>query len=112
MARAALRLSLTDLAQFSGVSEKTIRRCEAVDGAPPVAAYSLECIGKALNDRGISFTEGRGRRWGPGCTLDWNPEKGDRATVHGLLNTEPDPEAYGPKHSWPPLLPPTNKPKG
>lgn len=103
MARAALRLSLTELAECSGVSEKTIRRCEAVDGQPPVADHSLGLIGKALNDRGVRFMEGRGRQWGPGCILDWNPEMGDRPEVHALIAREGDPDAGGAKLPWPPL---------
>nr|WP_042673182.1 hypothetical protein [Methylobacterium sp. B34] len=54
-------------------------------------------IGKALNDRGIRFMEGRGRRWGPGVILDWNPEKGTRAEVHKLIEELGDPEAGGSK---------------
>lgn len=103
MARAALRLSLTELARLSGVSEKTIRRCEAVDGPPPIADASLSCISQALNEHGIRFTMGKGLSWGPGCTLDWNPDKGGRADVHARIETEGDPELGGPRFGWPPL---------
>lgn len=108
MARAALRVSLTELAKLSGVSEKTIRRCEAVDGHPPVAESSLICIGRALTDHGVRFTEGRGRSWGPGCIIDWNPEKGERAQVHAMIELEGDPEQGGPLFEW---VPPPASPK-
>jgi hypothetical protein len=84
MARAALRVSLTELAKLSGVSEKTIRRCEAVDGHPPVAEQSLISIGRALNKHGVRFIEGRCRTDGPGVILDWDPEAGTREEIRAL----------------------------
>lgn len=113
MARAALRLSLTDLAMLSGVSEKTIRRCEAVDGPPPVSEITIASIHDALFARGVRFTEGRRLADGPGVTLDWNPAAGTRREVLSGLVESPDPMVR-PRYVWPPLpLPPVppRKPK-
>lgn len=104
MARAALRVSLAELAKLSGVSEKTIRRCEAVDGHPPVAESSLICIGRALNDHGVRFIEGQRRTNGPGIVIDWNPAVGTRREVFALVARDGDPH-HGAKIEWPPLPP-------
>jgi hypothetical protein len=78
MARAALRLSLADLACASGVSERTIRRCEAVDGCPQAAELTIDRLQAVLEDRGIRFVGGQGPMDCPGISLDWNPNIGTR----------------------------------
>ena len=59
-ARALLNWSQSDLARESGVSEPTIKRLEAVDGAlggsQPTAEKILDCFHRA----GIEFLDGPG----------------------------------------------------
>lgn len=112
MARAALRLSLGELAELSGVSEKTIRRCEAVIGLPAVSEQTIVLLREALEKLGVRFSEARGRTYGPGCTLDWNPEHGERDEVHGLIQREGDPFLGGRRYDWVPSPKKPEKPKG
>lgn len=86
MARAALNLSLDQLADLSGVSEKTIRRCEAVDGHPPVNRNSLERIRKAFEERGIGFINDGSI--GPAVYLNWHPG----FNVPDVDRSKPDPQ--------------------
>lgn len=54
-ARAALRLSVQDLASLAGVGEKTIRRLEEVDGIPEATVRTLAKVYDALGTAGIQF---------------------------------------------------------
>lgn len=54
-ARAALRLSVQDLANLADVGEKTIRRLEEVDGVPEATIRILNKVSDALIAAGIQF---------------------------------------------------------
>lgn len=54
-ARAALRLSVEQLAAMSGVSARTIKRMEVEDGVPPSNRPNIEAIMTALEAAGIEF---------------------------------------------------------
>ena len=74
MARAALRWSINELARNSGVSEKTIRRIEAVFGFPAnvtsVTFGKLQCCFEA---QGLSFIPEDGGPEGPGVRFGLYP---------------------------------------
>ena len=55
-ARAAVGWSIEELAARSGVSARTIKRYEALDGIPPSRTSSLVDIKTALEAAGIEFT--------------------------------------------------------
>ena len=55
-ARAAVGWSIEELAARSGVSARTIKRYEALDGIPPSRTSSLVDIETALEAGGIEFT--------------------------------------------------------
>ena len=54
-ARAAVGWSIEELAARSGVSARTIKRYEALDGIPPSRTSSLVDIKAALESAGIEF---------------------------------------------------------
>lgn len=54
-ARHALRLSVAQLADVSGVSTSTIKRLEADDGMPMSTKANLAAIKHALESAGIEF---------------------------------------------------------
>jgi transcriptional regulator with XRE-family HTH domain len=54
-ARAFLRWSAAELAQFSGVGVATIRRLELADGVPSSNARTLDALQKTLEAAGIEF---------------------------------------------------------
>ncbi|MFD0982569.1 helix-turn-helix domain-containing protein [Tropicimonas aquimaris] len=54
-ARGALRWSVEDLAERSGVSGSTIKRIEATEGAPKSTAPNLMAIRSTLEAEGIEF---------------------------------------------------------
>lgn len=56
MARACLNLSLTELANRCGVSEKTIRRCEAAFGLAPANEQTLKRLLVTFEAYGVSFS--------------------------------------------------------
>lgn len=58
MAMAALRWSLDDLAEKSGVSWKTAQRAARPDGIPSTSAQNLDAIERALAGAGIDFSDG------------------------------------------------------
>ena len=58
MARAALRWSLDDLAQASGIARRTVAKFEAGGSVLP---ESLEAMRGALGKAGVGFTNGGGR---------------------------------------------------
>ena len=66
-ARAALRLSIAELAKKANVGVQTIMRFEAVDGIPPSRSSTLADVQKALEAAGIEFIgtpdEGPGIRY-------------------------------------------------
>jgi DNA-binding XRE family transcriptional regulator len=53
MARAALRWSVEDLAEESGVSASTIRRAELTDDLPSMRSVNLVAIQQAFERHGI-----------------------------------------------------------
>jgi transcriptional regulator with XRE-family HTH domain len=55
-ARAAVGWSIEQLAEMSGVSARTIKRYEALEGIPPSRTTSLINIKAALEAAGIEFT--------------------------------------------------------
>ncbi len=55
MARAALGLSLQELADLIGMSEKTIRRIEADWHTPHASTKTIKAIETALESAGIEF---------------------------------------------------------
>lgn len=69
MARGALRWSVQELAEASGVSASTIKRMELVDGAPASTVANLRAIRSACEARGVAFlfegAEGRGVLYPP-----------------------------------------------
>jgi len=54
-ARVALRWSVVDLAERSGVATRTIKRIEPVDGVPPSRASTLVDIRRAFEASGVEF---------------------------------------------------------
>ena len=54
-ARHALRMSVADLSEVSGVSTATIKRIEAMNGVPNSTSVNLAAIKKALEAAGIEF---------------------------------------------------------
>jgi transcriptional regulator with XRE-family HTH domain len=53
--RAAIGWSIEKLAEMSGVSARTIKRYEALEGVPPSRTTSLMDIKAALESAGIEF---------------------------------------------------------
>jgi transcriptional regulator with XRE-family HTH domain len=66
-ARAALRWSIQELADRSGVGVRTIKRLEIFDGIPPSRSSTLVDLRKTLEEAGIEFIglppQGQGLRW-------------------------------------------------
>lgn len=54
-ARHALRLSVADLSEISGVSTATVKRIEAMNGVPNSTSVNLAAIKGALESAGIEF---------------------------------------------------------
>jgi transcriptional regulator with XRE-family HTH domain len=54
-ARAALRWTIEELAEKSGLGLRTIKRFEAVDGVPPSRTHTLIEIKVAFEAAGIEF---------------------------------------------------------
>ncbi len=74
MARAALRWTIAELAQQSGVSEKTIRRIEKVFGVPP--SVTLDTMGRlhaCFGRQGLTFLMEDGGPDGPGVRFGRYP---------------------------------------
>lgn len=69
-----LKWSARELADTSGLSLSTVKRMQAVDEVPSVAAKSLEAIRRTLEEAGVSFTNGEE----PGVKLRKKNEKGRR----------------------------------
>ena len=65
-ARGFLRWSAEVLAQRSRVGLSTVKRAEAVDGAPPITPANLDAIRRALETAGIAFV---GEAGGPGVCV-------------------------------------------
>ena len=55
MARHALRWSVSELVEISGLSISTIKRIEAADGEPNSTKANLATLQKALESAGIEF---------------------------------------------------------
>ena len=53
-----LKWSARDLSERSGASLSTVKRMQAVDDVPPVSAKSLELVQRAIEQAGVSFTNG------------------------------------------------------
>lgn len=56
LARTALRWSVSNLSDRSGISTSTIKRIEAVDGLPISTKANILAITSVLEDEGIEFT--------------------------------------------------------
>ncbi len=56
-ARALLRWSAAELANMSGLSERTLQRMEAAEGVPVGLSRNLELVQKTLEDAGIIFID-------------------------------------------------------
>lgn len=56
MARGALRWSVAQLSEASGVSARTIARIEASDGVPRVNVTSIERLKVTFESQGVEFT--------------------------------------------------------
>jgi DNA-binding transcriptional regulator YiaG len=54
-ARAALRWSVSELAERAGVGLQTVKRFEATEGIPPSRSSTLLDVQKALESAGIEF---------------------------------------------------------
>jgi transcriptional regulator with XRE-family HTH domain len=54
-ARAALRWSVSELAERAGVGLQTVKRFEAAEGIPPSRSSTLLDVRKALESAGIEF---------------------------------------------------------
>ena len=55
IARFALRWSVQDLSEVSGVSVRTLKRIEANDGIPSSSASSIHSLRKCLEAAGVEF---------------------------------------------------------
>ncbi|OSQ44332.1 hypothetical protein MGEO_19155 [Marivita geojedonensis] len=55
IARFALRWSVTELSEKSGVSVRTLKRIEATDSVPSASASTVQEIKKCLETSGIEF---------------------------------------------------------
>jgi transcriptional regulator with XRE-family HTH domain len=74
MARSAQRWSVDELAERSGVSEKTIRRIEAVYGVPPnVTVETLLKLQGCFEAHGMTFIPEDGSAEGPGVRFGRYP---------------------------------------
>ena len=74
-ARAALRWSIAELADKSGVGVRTIKRFEAVDGIPASRTSTLIELKAVLESAGVEFTGTESDR--PGITFSrWAPKEG------------------------------------
>jgi transcriptional regulator with XRE-family HTH domain len=54
-ARAALRWSVSELAERAGVGLQTVKRFEAAEGIPPSRSSTLLDVRRALESAGIEF---------------------------------------------------------
>lgn len=66
-ARALLRWSADKLAEEANVGVMTVRRAEAIDGAPTMIVNNAEAIQRALEAAGVMFVPENGE--GPGVRL-------------------------------------------
>lgn len=71
MARSALRWSVRDLAEMSGVSASTITRAEADNGVPNTTRANIAALRAALKGAGIAFIGSAEDR--PGIRLGTKP---------------------------------------
>jgi transcriptional regulator with XRE-family HTH domain len=69
-ARAALRWTTEELAARSGITSRTVKRLEQVNGVPPSRSSSLQSIQAALEAAGIEFIGTPGDR--PGIRMRLN----------------------------------------
>jgi transcriptional regulator with XRE-family HTH domain len=74
-ARAALRWSIAELADKSGVGVRTIKRFEAVDGIPASRTSTLIELKAVLESAGVEFTGTESDR--PGITFSRRATKED-----------------------------------
>jgi transcriptional regulator with XRE-family HTH domain len=72
-ARAALRWSIAELADKSGVAVRTIKRFEAVDGIPASRTSTLIELKAVLESAGVQFTGTETDR--PGITVSLSKAK-------------------------------------
>ena len=67
-ARSLLRWTAQDLAEFSGVSGRTIQRLEAATGVPGGHTKNLDSVRRALERAGVVFID-QTEESGPGVKL-------------------------------------------
>jgi transcriptional regulator with XRE-family HTH domain len=76
MARAAMRLSVQELARASGVSDRTISRIEQANGVPPkVTAEILLKLQLYFESEGFTFIPETGDARGPGVCWGRYPSR-------------------------------------
>jgi transcriptional regulator with XRE-family HTH domain len=66
-ARGLLNWSVKELSERTGLAVNTVRRIEAVNGAPAVTAANLDLVRTTLEQAGVTFIEPDGM--GPGVRL-------------------------------------------
>jgi transcriptional regulator with XRE-family HTH domain len=88
-ARAALRWSIEEMVEKSGVTRRTIQRIEAYDGVPPSHTLSLYNIQSALEAAGVEFVGTP--KDGPGIRV--RVPSSDRAQGYSELTSTP-PKAF------------------
>lgn len=64
IARFALRWSINELSERSGVSVRTLKRIEASDGVPSSSAATLDALRACMETAGIEFVGSPGDRPG------------------------------------------------
>ena len=57
MARAALRMTVRQLAEAAGVGISTVQRIEQDDGVPSASAKNVSAIAQALQAAGVQFPD-------------------------------------------------------
>ncbi len=63
-----MRWSAAELANMSGLSERTLQRMEAAEGVPVGLSRNLQLVQKTLEDAGIIFID-QNEDTGPGVRL-------------------------------------------
>lgn len=87
MARAALNVTLDDLAKQAGVNEKTLRRCEATTGKVRISDISLQKLCDVFRKHGLVFLPYEAHGKGPGVRFTYDPAS------DLIVTNEDDPES-------------------
>lgn len=56
-ARGLLNMSVTEMAERSGLAINTIRRAESVNGAPPITQANITLLGAIFAEAGVEFID-------------------------------------------------------